>query len=207
MIPWEESYACRIGKLVNGQLPVVIPSVRAIICDEQGDVLFIERRKPNIQKSNDWGMPAGSIELGESIYECLCREVKEETGLEVKRATLMAVYTGARGLGEKSQLFEFCFIVDEWSGSILRKTNESTNAHFYPTDCLPPASSEFWTEHHREVLKDLRAYTGQVILKQRTDLHGAPRMLKPPLIHKETDHHEMACSWSTCSQCLIDFCT
>lgn len=164
-IPLEEDYAYRLRKLVNGQMPLIIPSVRAIIRDEQGLVLFIERRKPQVHKSNQWGMPAGSIELGESIYECLCREVKEETGLTVLGATLMAVYTGATGLGEKGQLFEFCFVVNEWSGDIVRETNESTDARFYSLNDLPEASSEFWRKHHSEVLRDLAQFQGNVILK------------------------------------------
>jgi len=72
---WEESY---IGKLRNfvGHQKLIVPSIRAIIEDTNGNILFIERKG-----EGRWSMPAGSIELDESIFECLVREVKEETGL------------------------------------------------------------------------------------------------------------------------------
>jgi 8-oxo-dGTP pyrophosphatase MutT (NUDIX family) len=84
---WEDSY---IGKLrgVTGSQKLSVPSVRAIIEDESGNVLFVERFR-----TDKWGMPAGSIELGEFIYECLVREVKEETGIDVQSADLVACYT------------------------------------------------------------------------------------------------------------------
>lgn len=72
---WNDSYVGQIRKMIGHQ-KLIHPSVRAIIQDEEGKVLFIERKG-----QNRWGMPAGSMELDESIYETLKREVKEETGL------------------------------------------------------------------------------------------------------------------------------
>lgn len=74
---WDDSY---IGKLrsVVGSQKIIVPSIRAIIEDQDGKILFIERKG-----EGNWSIPAGSIELNESIYECLVREVKEETDLDV----------------------------------------------------------------------------------------------------------------------------
>lgn len=62
--------------------------------------------------------------------------------------------------GERGQLFECCFIVDEWSGELVRETDESTDAQFFSVDGLPEASSEFWRKHQREVLRDLAQFHG-----------------------------------------------
>ncbi|MBM6617827.1 NUDIX domain-containing protein [Bacillus sp. RD4P76] len=81
-------------------------------------------------------MPAGSMELNESIYETLTREVKEETGIDVQKATLIAIYTGphksiVNHFGDEYQMFEFLFLVDEWSGTLLKETHETQNANFF----------------------------------------------------------------------------
>lgn len=62
---WSESYSGQLRKLVGHQ-KLIIPSIRGIIQDEHGRIL----------------LPAGGIELNESIFECLQREVKEEAGFE-----------------------------------------------------------------------------------------------------------------------------
>lgn len=169
-IPWEEHYISKLRSLVDGRLPLIVPSIKAIIRDEQGNMLFIERRKANVSHTNLWGLIAGSIEIGESIYDCMKREVKEETGLDVVSATLFAIYTGPEGLtGEgarRGQLFEFCFRVDEWTGTLLTETDESTDARFFSLDELPlETSDEFWRNHNRRVIEDLLSYNGQLILK------------------------------------------
>ncbi len=55
------AYLGQLRKLI-GHKKIIHPSIRAIIQDEKERILFIERRG-----QNRWGMPAGSMELGESI--------------------------------------------------------------------------------------------------------------------------------------------
>jgi ADP-ribose pyrophosphatase YjhB (NUDIX family) len=163
---WEESY---IGKLRSsvGKQKLIVPSIRAIIEDNEGKILFIERLG-----EGKWGMPAGSIELDESIYDCLVREVKEETGLDVLSAQAMAVYTNPKYctknmFGDEYQLFEHLFLVTEWTGSLKQNTEETSSAKFFRLNELPQGSNEFWTLFHEEVMKDLRIFKAnkQFILK------------------------------------------
>jgi ADP-ribose pyrophosphatase YjhB (NUDIX family) len=110
-------------------------------------------------------MPAGALELGESVTDCLRREVREETGLEVVEATLIAVYSEPRfcftnAFGGEQQRVAFVFVVTEWSGTLLTATDETTDARFFDLDHLPDLSN-----FHREALDDLRAFPGAVILK------------------------------------------
>lgn len=60
-------------------------SVGAIIENEQGEILMIDRK--NIPFG--WACPAGHIDQGETPEEALAREVQEETGLEVLECELV----------------------------------------------------------------------------------------------------------------------
>jgi 8-oxo-dGTP diphosphatase len=62
-------------------------SVAAVISDSNGRALVIRRRD-----NGQWEPPGGTLEIGETIYAGLRREVKEETGLEVEPESLAGVY-------------------------------------------------------------------------------------------------------------------
>jgi 8-oxo-dGTP diphosphatase len=63
--------------------------VSGIIFDRDGRVLLIQRGRP--PAAGYWHAPGGKLEAGESLVEGVCREVKEETGLDVTTAVIMAV--------------------------------------------------------------------------------------------------------------------
>lgn len=64
------------------------PSVAAIITNGNGEIL-LQRRSDN----GLWGLPGGSVEIGESVTTAIVREVKEETGLAVEVERLIGVYS------------------------------------------------------------------------------------------------------------------
>jgi len=155
---YEESYLGQIRKLV-GDRKIIITAARAVIRDQVGRLLLIRRRDNGL-----WAMPAGSQELEESIYDCLIREVKEETGLDVITAVPMAIYSQQSVIttwGDPYQLFIIQFLVDEWSGELVRETSETIDAQFFGTDEIP---SEISNMYH-EVLEDLQNYNRSLILK------------------------------------------
>ena len=94
MSSYEESYAGQLRKLAGNRM-LLTPGVRGLIRNEQGQVLFIRRR--DRRDNGKCGMPAGGIELRETVFEASQREVKEETGLDVISATLVAIYSGDNG--------------------------------------------------------------------------------------------------------------
>ena len=72
MLSFEESYVGQVRKLV-GDRKLLTPGARGIIRDDRGRILFIRRRD-----NDQWGLPAGLMELDETVYDALCREVREE---------------------------------------------------------------------------------------------------------------------------------
>lgn len=67
----------------------IIVTGGAIITDSAGRILLQKR-----SDYGDWGLPGGGMEPGESIEETMVREVKEETGLDVKHYNLNSIYSG-----------------------------------------------------------------------------------------------------------------
>jgi 8-oxo-dGTP diphosphatase len=69
-------------------------SVAAVITNDSGEVLIIQRRD-----NGQWEPPGGVLELGESVEAGLRRESREECGIELDQARLTGVYKNmARGI-------------------------------------------------------------------------------------------------------------
>ena len=106
------------------------------------------------------------MELGESIYDCLLHEVKEETGLDVISATPIAIYSEPRFAsthqpsGNQYQPVILFFLITEWTGTVVTVTNETLDARFFPLGALPEL-----TPRHEECIQDLKNFDGQFIVK------------------------------------------
>ena len=66
----------------------VRPSVSAVIFDRRGRLLLQQR-----SDGGQWGLPGGSVEIGESVADAVVREVLEETGLTVRPRRIVGVYS------------------------------------------------------------------------------------------------------------------
>ena len=107
----------------------VVPSVVAIVRDEQGRVLLIHKTDNNL-----WALPGGGHEIGESIVDAVVREVKEETGYDVEVETITGTYTNPRHVmayddGEVRQQFSIAFRARLMGGE-ARTSNESSEVEW-----------------------------------------------------------------------------
>lgn len=66
-------------------------SASAVIFDRRGRVLLQQR-----SDGGQWGLPGGSMEIGESVTDAVVREVREETGLTVVARRIVGVYSEPR---------------------------------------------------------------------------------------------------------------
>ena len=110
------------------------PAARAVIFDDRGRILLI-RRGDNKQ----WASPAGGMEPGESVTECMAREVWEETGLTVESSTAFAIYSEPRFTAPtrpEAQLLTVAYRVDAWSGELRTTTDETDDARWFSVDEL-----------------------------------------------------------------------
>lgn len=151
-LAYHESYLGQMRALIGKQKMFAI-AARGIVQDENGRVLLVRRSDNGL-----WVMPAGSIELEESILDCLKREVFEETGLTVEAAEAIAIYTEPRfsfvtAYGDPYQMFTMVFVVEKWHGELQTCTDETVDARFFALDALPPIP-----DFYHETLADLAAF-------------------------------------------------
>lgn len=160
-VDYHDSYLGQLRKHI-GKMKVFAITARAIVLNSDNELLLVKRRDNHL-----WVMPAGSIELEESILDCVKREVWEEAGLTVEEATPIAINSEPRfsfvtSYGDPYQMFSVVFLIDKWSGELITQTDETVDARFFPLDQLPDMP-----DHYHETLEDLKTYqaTGRFILK------------------------------------------
>ena len=57
----------------------MVPSVNVVVVNDAGEVLMIRR-----SDNDNWAVPGGAIDLGESMVEAAVRETREESGIECR---------------------------------------------------------------------------------------------------------------------------
>ena len=110
------------------------PAARAVLVDDAGRVLLIRRGD-----NKRWALPAGGMEPGESVTECMKREVWEETGLTPTSWQAYAVYSEPRfhaPTRPEAQLLTVAFKVDAWDGKLRSETCETVDANWFTLDEL-----------------------------------------------------------------------
>jgi ADP-ribose pyrophosphatase YjhB (NUDIX family) len=65
----------------------MVPSVNVVVTNDDGDILLIRRT------DNNWALPGGAIDLGESVAQATIRETQEETGVTPEITGLVGIYT------------------------------------------------------------------------------------------------------------------
>jgi ADP-ribose pyrophosphatase YjhB (NUDIX family) len=114
----------------------VVPSVPAVVEDDQGRILLIHKTDNNL-----WALPGGGHDIGESIADTVIREVNEETGYDVKVTGLVGTYTNpghvmAYDDGEVRQQFSLCFRAQLLGGQARTSSESKAVQWVAPEDLL-----------------------------------------------------------------------
>lgn len=112
----------------------LVPSANAVVTDENGHVLLIRRTD-----NDNWALPGGAMDLGESLTDAAVREVREETGIGCEVTGLVGIYTDPRHVllytsdNEARQEFSVVFTARYLDGEPT-PSSESSEVHWVPVN-------------------------------------------------------------------------
>lgn len=114
----------------------IVVAVTAAVRNERGQLLLIERTDNGL-----WALPGGAQDFGESVVQAAQREVREETGIDVKITGLSGIYSDPRHViayddGEVRQEFSLCFHARPVGGQ-LSSSSETREARWVSPDSVP----------------------------------------------------------------------
>ncbi|TFB19504.1 NUDIX domain-containing protein [Filobacillus milosensis] len=129
-------YVMDLRKLV-GTRPLIVVGASVMVLNERKELL-LQKRKDN----GCWGLPGGSMELGESLEEVAKREMIEETGLTPDNLTLLNVFSGEEQyykLPHGDELYNVTanYLCTEYEGKLRIDEDESLDINFFNLKELP----------------------------------------------------------------------
>ena len=114
----------------------MVPSVNVVVTNAAGEVLLIRR-----SDNDNWAVPGGAIDLGESMVQAAVRETREETGIECEITGLTGIYTDPKHVilytsnGEARQEFSIVLTAVPVGGQPT-PSDESSDVRWVPRDDL-----------------------------------------------------------------------
>ncbi len=120
--------------------PVI--TVDAII-ETGGGIVLIKRKNP----PPGWALPGGFVDYGETLEEATCREMKEETGLDIKLVRQFHTYSDPKR-DPRHHTISTVFIAR--ASGILQAGDDAAEAKIFMRETLP----EDIVFDHRQILED-----------------------------------------------------
>lgn len=125
--------------------------VFGIVCNEQHEILLCLRH--DISK---WNLPWWILESGESPWEWVVREIREETGLDTEVESLLGIYSKP---DQDDIVFVFrCRVID----GIITKNEEAKDIRYFARHMIP----ENTLRNHRVRIEDFFSSDELVMGKQ-----------------------------------------
>jgi ADP-ribose pyrophosphatase YjhB (NUDIX family) len=115
----------------------LVPSVNVVVVNDTGEILMIRRTD-----NDNWAVPGGAIDLGESVRQAAIRETKEESGIDCEITGLVGIYSDPKHVilytsnGEARQEFSILLTARPVSG-VPTPSDESQEVRWVkPSDVL-----------------------------------------------------------------------
>jgi 8-oxo-dGTP diphosphatase len=118
-----------------------IPAAGAVVIKE-GKILMVKRSV--MPKRGWWCIPAGFMEWSEHPTETAVRELKEETGLDVKLKSIFEIYSGQDDPRMNAVLILYLASVN---GGEMKAGDDAMDVRFFGFDELPEKIA--FESHHR----------------------------------------------------------
>lgn len=145
-----------------GKEAILRTGCSAVIFDASRERILLTRRTDN----NQWCLPGGGTDPGESVTETCLREIWEETGLQARVTRLIGIYSSPHRIiqyndGNKVQIIGLCFEAEIISGELMLNEEVSEFGYFTPAEI----ETLDIMEHHRERVVDALAYQQEPFIR------------------------------------------
>ncbi len=133
------------------------PKIAAVVLATKDDKLLMVRRgvEPEIGR---WSFPAGYVDRGEVVEDAAIREVREETGLEVRLNGFVGLYS------ETNRAVVLAVYSAEIVGGSLRAGHDAQEAAYFSPNELPPLPFP----HDDRIIEDWQALVRKRELSSKT---------------------------------------
>lgn len=140
------NFACTQCMFVNYQNPR--PTATALVlCNNK--LLFTKRAREPLK--DWWDLPGGFIDKGEDPEECAIRELKEETGLDIKIEKLLGIYTGTYPSEfDPFDILSIAYIATCFT-DIVRAEDDVRESRWFSKDKIP---RKIAFDSNQEIIKD-----------------------------------------------------
>lgn len=109
-------------------------------------VLLIKRKNSPYQ--GKWALPGGFVEQGEEVATAAQRELREETGVDLKREQLQFLdYFDAPDRDPRGRIISFAFGINLKNGVEAKAASDAAEARWFALDELPELAFD-----HRSML-------------------------------------------------------
>jgi ADP-ribose pyrophosphatase YjhB (NUDIX family) len=114
----------------------LVPSVNVVVVNDEGELLMIRRTD-----NDNWAVPGGAVDLGESVAQAAVRETREESGIECEITGLVGIYSDPKHVllytsnGEVRQEFSIVLTARPVSGEPT-PSSESSEVRWVPASAV-----------------------------------------------------------------------
>jgi len=119
-----------------GTRPIIAPGSAIIVLNEKNEILLQLR-----SDTNDWGLPGGGMEIGDSFEETAKKELFEETGLIAQELILVGLASGKElyyKFPHGDEIYNATAIYKATSVTgTIKKNEESKALKYFSLDKLP----------------------------------------------------------------------
>jgi 8-oxo-dGTP diphosphatase len=137
----------RIKEEKSRYVPVTpLLTVDALIMFE-GKIVLIRRLNPPFE--NDFALPGGFVEVGETVEAATVREAKEETGLDISLMKLLGVYSDP-ARDPRGHTVTICYLAKGFGK--LKAGSDAKDIRLFGFDEIPKLAFD-----HNEIIKNAKS--------------------------------------------------
>jgi ADP-ribose pyrophosphatase YjhB (NUDIX family) len=128
---------CEDIREMIGNSPLIIVRPSVAIINNKGEILLSR----NV--GGTWTIPGGTLQLNESVEECITRIVLEDIGIKIMKLKLFGVYSGkdlinrVEESGDEYQPVAIVYLCTEYVGELTHYNNQAKESQFFKLNQLP----------------------------------------------------------------------